>query len=240
MKIHYLSFLLIGLLSIFEVACSQKEAKEMRYVKSIVSENRTIEFTYDPQYFLISATERDGNVISKYTFARQGYTTRIERDGRKLAVLRPESSTYVKIDEQLGNILTSAEYVMDNDRRIQKSNIFSEGIVNYNWQDGDLQQIKSQFSEYSYTYGKLKTPPTNIDIMNCITVLPYYMWYYCVDDWGQTTHLMESAQNFIYTTSYSYEFDNEGYISQVTEHVLFDGDFETYEEDKVYKVTYYE
>lgn len=76
--------------------------------------------------------------------------------------------------------------------------------------------------------------------MNCITVLPYYMWYYCVDDWGQTTHLMESAQNFIYTTSYSYEFDNEGYISQVTEHVLFDGDFETYEEDKVYKVTYYE
>lgn len=240
MKMRYLIFLLAGILSVFEAGCSQKGTKEMRYVKSIVSEDRAIEFTYDPQHFLVSATERDNQVINKYTFACQGDMTQIELDGRKLAVLKPESSTHMKIEEQSGNILSSAEYVMDSERRIQESNNFADGAVNYDWQDGDLRQVKSQYSECKYTYGNLQTPPTNIDIVNCITALPFYKWYYCAFDWGQTTHLMEGAQDFLYTTSYSYEFDNEGYISQVTEHVLFEGDFETYEEDRVYKVTYCE
>lgn len=190
----------------------------MRYIKAIQSPDLTIDFTYDEQHRILSATEKrqTGNA-DVYTYIYKENFIQINWNGKRKALITSEPGAPIKVEVQEGNMKVEETYGIGENRQIlQSSTGVVRDICNFTWKDGNLEEVKCGYSEYTYQYGEKENKPVNIDIVNCINPVYHpYPWYYCAFAWGQSERLPISISTFI-AANYDYEFD-DGYIVKVKE-----------------------
>lgn len=191
----------------------------MRYIKAIQSPDLTIDFTYDEQHRILSATEKrqTGNA-DVYTYIYMENFIQINWNGKRKALITSEPGAPIKVEVQEGNMKVEETYGIGENRQIlQSSTGVVRDICNFTWKDGNLEEVKCGYSEYTYQYGEKENKPVNIDIVNCINPVYHpYPWYYCAFAWGQSERLPISISTFI-AANYDYEFDDDGYIVKVKE-----------------------
>lgn len=241
------SFILV-LLAFFSCGTrSGADARQMRYVKSVKSADRSVEFMYNDQNQLIEVVEKEGGPQDKiYTNVYKyiyGDEIRVDCNGKQKASICPaEDGASVRIVETTGNMQTANNYVLSADRRIAKKSDFLDDY-DYRWENGNLTCIESPSEKTVFTYGEQKAAPVNVDLINWIYnySAQAYPVYSCCCVWGQSERLpvvVEDAQYGWFRSEFSYELDADGYVARVKEHTKIETDYRSEIVDNVYEVTY--
>ena len=143
----------------------------MRYIKAVQSPDLTIDFTYDEQQRILSATEKrqTGNA-DVYTYIYKENSIQINWNGKQKAMITSEPGAPVNVEVQEGNMKVKETYGIDGNWRIlQSSTGIVRDICDFTWKDGNLDKVKGGYSECTYQYGEKGNKPVNIDIVNCLT-----------------------------------------------------------------------
>lgn len=217
------------------------DAIAIRYVKLIQSPDLTIEFTYDEQNRILSATEKraKGNA-NIYTYIYMENNIQVNWNGKEKASITSEVESKVTVKAQEGNMVLNAKYGMDENHRILQSitGVFGD-VSNFTWEDGNLVKVKSGYSECVYQYGDKENKSVNIDIVNCInSLINPYPWYYCAFSWGQTKQLPIAASADTGSVEYVYELDKDGYVVKVNEKRTVEMEFGTNIDKSEYTIVY--
>ena len=219
----------------------KKTAPAMRYIKTIQSTDRTIDFTYDEQQRILSATEKrqTGNA-DVYTYIYKENSIQINWNGKQKAMITSEPGAPVNVEVQEGNMKVKETYGIDGNWRIlQSSTGVVRDICDFTWKDGNLDKVKGGYSECTYQYGEKENKPVNIDIVNCLTnIYTPYPWYYCAFAWGQSKQLPVSISNYTGEAKYNYEFDDDGYIVKVKEKMAIEMEYGTDVSESEYIIVY--
>ncbi len=211
-----------------------KSPTEMRYVKTIAMDHDVINIEYDDQHRIIKFGDDDLIYDGNNVLISQSKRIQLNDAGYVIA-----TESY---DESSQTYRTDATYEYDAAGQLIASNYIIDYInYRYRWENGNRYISWSTDSDdygyvYKNTYTSLKTPPCNLDF----STPNNWTEAYGLPFGKQCSNLTEidetSSNGFVEGYQYTYEFDQDGYISKIIETWYADG-----YEDKTttYEISYY-